>query len=151
REYGVQREHPQHGTGVHEDGPVRVEVFLRDAGVQAVQHVRPLAELGIHLGKIEVPGYQLPARADELDQAAQRRTVAIESIEAALGRRHRGTADPGEMGLRIDVYYKRVFAAPREQRSEIERGGRFSHAALLIEDCDLGQTPPPGDRKTIPK
>jgi hypothetical protein len=50
------------------------------------------------------------------------------------------------MRLRVDVYDKRVSTAPGKERSKVERGGGFSHTALLIEDCNLGHSTPGGIR-----
>ena len=41
-------------------------------------------------------------------------------------------------GLELDVYDKGISAAAGKQRSEIQRGSRLSHAALLIEHRNLG-------------
>ena len=103
RENSVQRQHPQHRTSIHQDGPLGIQVLFYDAGVQPVQRMRPFAELGIDLGQIEVRRDDGPARAAGAYQFRKRFCVLIIRVETVASFLNGNTADRRQMSLRIQI------------------------------------------------
>jgi hypothetical protein len=83
----------------------------------------------------------------QLDEAAQGRAVAIETVKAAL----RARLPPRRTrwcrwACESRSMTSEILAAAGEQRSEVQRRGGFSHAALLVEHRNLGHITPGGIR-----
>ena len=80
--------------------PFGIEVFTHDAGVQAVQRLRPLAELGIDLRQIEVRRNDWPPAATRPDQVRKLAGILVERVKAFMAVTDGGAADRGQVRLR---------------------------------------------------
>ena len=137
RHKGVERQDAQRGRAVHENHvePLRFEDGLQGLG-HALQVVFRSRQLDVRAAQVNLTrNYRQPLKGGVLNLLQQAALAQQREVGARAGRLLQTNATGG-IGLRIEVEEQHAPADSGDAGGQVDRGGRLTHAALLVGDGD---------------